>query len=222
MKSVIRLGMCVAALWGGAALAQSDWSTSEQDPGNWDTSDRDRSERVRWQENRGADDGLYILLGGGAEGYVGDVGTNLNVGPAAGATVGFKPTDFVGLEVSYSGGMHDIDVGPGGVSEGADLIRHGANAAATFGFTDTKLQPYVLGGIGMETYNVRGVSEGFADDTSAFVPAGLGLRYQLGDLISADARVTYNMSLGNFATAADNSPLGDGRYQGLLMLGGTY
>ncbi len=211
MKSVIRLGLCVAALWGGAALAQSrDWS------------ERDRGERVDWRENRGADDGLYILLGGGAEGYVGDVGTNLNVGPAAGATVGFKHTDFVGREESYSGGLHDINEGPGGVSEGADLVRHGANAAATFGITDTKLQPYLLGGIGVETYNVRGVSDNFVDDTSAFVPAGVGLRYQLGELISADARVTYNMSLGDFSTAADNSALGDGRYQGLLMLGGTY
>jgi hypothetical protein len=80
----------------------------------------------------------------------------------------------------------------------------------------------VLGGIGFESYNVRDPSFGFDDDSNGFVPAGAGLRWQLGRLITADARVTYNFSFDQDFGPIDTDGLDDGRYQGLLMIGGTY
>lgn len=210
MKSVIRWGVCLAALWGGAALAVEDW----KQPGR----------TVYRTPEPGADTGLYVLLGGGAEGYTGELAPALNPGLAYGATVGFKPSRILGVELNYNGGLSDIDIfGPGGAASGADLVRNGGQAAVTLGLTPTRLQPYVMGGIGIENYNARGIAPvaGFVDDTHGYVPAGLGLRYNLGTLLTADARVSYNVPLSQDFAPIDND-LFDGRYQALLQLGGTY
>jgi hypothetical protein len=80
----------------------------------------------------------------------------------------------------------------------------------------------VLGGIGIQNHNVRGAGPvfGFVDDTSGYVPAGVGLRYNMGKLLTADARVDYNIPFEQ-EFAPDNG-IGDGRYQALLQIGGTY
>ena len=220
MKSVIRLGLCVAALSGGAALAGDEW----KQPGYGGSGIDDDNRSLMRAEDRGADKGLYVLLGGGTEGYTGDIAADVNAGFAYGATVGFKPTRGLGLELAYSGGLSDIDTfGPGGAADGADIIRNGGQAAVTVGITPTKLQPYILGGIGIQNHNVRGLGPvaGFQDDTSGYVPAGVGLRYNIGSLLTADARVSYNLPFAQDFAPVDND-LGNGRYQALLQFGGTY
>lgn len=220
MKSVIRIGSCVAALWGGAALAGDvSWNQPYGGSGQDDSRPEYRTER-----KGGADTGLYILLGGGTDGYTGALGADLNPGFAYGATVGVRPSKIFGVELGYSGGLNDIDMaGPGGAANGADIVRNGAQAAVTLGLTSTRLQPYVMGGIGIEHYNVRGASPvfGFQDDTSGYVPAGVGLRYNIGKLLTADARVDYNIPFEQDFAPVDNN-IGNGRYQALLQLGGTY
>lgn len=219
MKSVIRMGLCVAALWGGAALAGDEW----KQPG-YGGSGVDEERSLMRAEERGSDKGLYVLLGGGTEGYTGELAPNVNAGFAYGATVGFKPTRGLGLELAYSGGLSDIDTfGPGGAADGADIIRNGGQAAVTVGLVPTKLQPYLMGGIGIENHNVRGIAPvaGFEDDTSGYVPAGVGLRYNIGSLLTADARVSYNIPFAQDFAPVDND-IWNGRYQALLQLGGTY
>ncbi|QRK10485.1 hypothetical protein JQX13_10550 [Archangium violaceum] len=218
MKTVIRIGLCAAALWGGAALAGEDW----KQPGAGGSGlEQDRS--IYRAEDRGADTGVYVLLGGGTEGYTGTNASALNPGFAYGATVGVKPSRMLGFELNYNGAFNDVDLaGPGGTADGADIMRQGGQAAITLGLTTTKLQPYVLGGIGIQNYNVRGTSPvfGFEDDTSGYVPAGVGLRYNIGPLITADARVDYNIPFAQ--DFAPDNDVGDGRYRALLQLGGTY
>ncbi|WP_375768807.1 outer membrane beta-barrel protein [Archangium gephyra] len=219
MKSVIRLGLCVAALWGGAALAGDEW----KEPGYGGSGIHHEKSTMRAEE-RGSDTGLYVLLGGGTEGYTGELAPDINAGFAYGATVGFKPTRGLGLELAYSGGLSDIDTfGPGGAANGADIIRNGGQAAVTVGLVPTKLQPYLMGGIGIENHNVRGLAPlaGFEDDTSGYVPAGVGLRYNIGSLLTADARVSYNIPFAQNFAPVDND-IWNGRYQALLQLGGTY
>lgn len=220
MKSVIRLGMCAAALWGGAALAGDEW----QEPAYGGSGVEDTTTVYVVQEEQGADRGLYVLLGGGAEGYTGELAPDLNAGFAYGATIGYKPSRSLGLEVGYSGGLNDIDTfGPGGAADGADIIRNGGQAAVTLGLTPTRLQPYLMGGIGIENHSVRGLSPiaGYEDDTSGYVPAGLGLRYNIGSLLTADARVSYNIPFAQDFAPVDND-IWNGRYQALLQFGGTY
>ncbi|MCY1082877.1 outer membrane beta-barrel protein [Archangium lansingense] len=218
MKSVIRLGLCVAALWGGAALAGEDWKDPAYGGSGVD------SESVYQTKEQGSDKGLYVLLGAGTEGYTGELAPDLNVGFSYGATVGFKPTRGLGLELAYSGGMTDIDTfGPGGAADGGDIIRNGGQAAVTIGLSPTKLQPYLMGGIGIENHNVRGLAPlaDYQDDTSGYVPAGVGLRYNIGSLLTADARVSYNIPFEQEFAPVDND-IWTGRYQALLQLGGTY
>ena len=218
MKSVIRLGLCAAALWGGAALAGDEWNQ----PAYGGSGVEDQTYMPA--QETGSDKGLYVLLGGGTEGYTGDLAPDLNAGFAYGATVGFKPTRGLGLELGYNGGLTDIDTfGPGGAADGADIIRNGGQAAITVGLVPTRLQPYLMGGIGIENHNVRGLSPlaGYQDDTSGYVPAGVGLRYNIGTLLTADARVSYNIPFDQDFAPISND-IWNGRYQALLQLGGTY
>ncbi|WP_211193997.1 hypothetical protein [Pyxidicoccus fallax] len=216
MKRYVLGGACVVALWGSATWAQGDNPQSmELETVEFDT-----------RENQ-ADTGVYALIGGGAEGHTGQLAPAVNPGFSYGATVGVKPNPFLGLEVGYTGGVSDLDPGDGGISGGADLVRNGGQAVIVGHFTDTKMQPYVMTGIGIDNYNIRsdrlGDPLGYDDDTSGFVPAGLGLRYQVGSLITADARVNYNFLFGqDFAPSTLDPGAGDGRYNVTLSLGGTY
>ncbi len=207
MKSCIRWGLCVAALWGSAALAGDEW----KQPGYGGSG----------IEQRGADTGLYVLLGGGTEGYTGELAPSLTPGFAYGATVGFKPSRLLGVELNYNGGLSDIDTDVVDVANGPDIVRNGGQAAVTLGLTTTRLQPYVMGGVGIQNFNVRGISPTLQDDTTGYVPAGVGLRYNLGRLLTADARVNYNIPFAQDFAGIDND-IGDGRYQALLQFGGTY
>ncbi|MFP2912892.1 hypothetical protein ACLESD_49380 [Pyxidicoccus sp. 3LFB2] len=219
MKAFVFSGMCVAALWGGAAGAQEDYYSPQSE----------RVETVEFDsaEDR-ADTGIYALVGGGAEAYTGQLAPSVNPSFSYGATLGLKPSAFLGLEVGYNGGLSDIDRGgDGGVSDGPDVIRNGGQAVVVGSFTDTKLQPYALTGIGIDNFNVRddirGGILGFEDDTSGYVPAGIGVRYQVGKLITADARANYNIMFDqDFAPTTLDPGVGDGRASFMLSLGGTY
>lgn len=218
MKAFVRVGCCAVTLWTGAALAQEDYRPRAE---------RDRTVTLDTRENR-ADTGLYGLVGGGAEGYTGQLAPQVNPGFSYGATVGYRPIPFVGVEVGYNGGLSDIDPGgEGGIADGPDVVRNAGQLNLVGNLTDTRLQPYVMTGIGVDNYNVRDDAEGqalgFNDDTSGFVPAGIGVRYQVGELITADARANYNILFGqDFIPTTLDPGVGDGRLSVMLSLGGTY
>lgn len=222
MKAFVLSGMCAAALWGGAARAQEDYLPSAPPT---------QVEPVKVEPvKKKADTGLYALIGGGTEGYSGQLAPSVNPGLSYGATVGYRPIGFLGFEAGYTGGLNDVDFnrpGGGGISDGPDIVRNGGQALVVGYMTDKPLQPYVVSGIGLDNYNVRddarGAALGFKDDTSGFVPAGLGLRYQAGKLMTVDARVSYSFLFDqNFAPSTLSPGAGDGRYQGTLSVGGTY
>ena len=223
MKSIIHVGLCAAVLCGSVALAGDDWRDTGRGGSGWD---QPRPERDRYRDHDrdwGADRGPYVLLGGGAEVYGGTLGSELNPGFAYGATVGVRPTRLLGFELNYNGALTDVArVGPGGAANGADIVRNGGQAAITLGLLPTRLQPYLLGGVGIQHYSVHGLTPayGFVDDTSGYVPAGIGLRYNIGRLLTADARVDYNIPFAQDFGPSNTAM--DGRFQGLLQLGGTY
>lgn len=222
MKAFVLSGLCAATLWGGAARAQEDYRPQVESR-SVETVELD----TRTNE---ADTGIYALLGGGAEGYTGQLAPSVDPGPTYGATIGYRPSGFLGVELGYNGGLSDVDRRgnfPGGISDGPDVIRNAGQAIVVGNMTDTKLQPYVLTGIGIDNYNVRndvrGEAFGFEDDTSGYVPAGIGVRYQVGPLITADARANYNILFDqDFVPTTLDPGVGDGRYSVMLSLGGTY
>lgn len=202
---------CMAAVvtfWTGSALAQ---------------------ER---REERSDMRGLTVTVGGGVEGYTNALASDIDPGAAYGATVALKPSKVLGVEVGYSGAVNNFDSNtfPEGSTSGPDIVRNGAHAAATLALTATPVQPYVLAGVGLSRYNVRGTAPGFSDDTVGSVPVGAGLRFHIGDF-TADARVNYNFLFDQeFAAVppADIDLPGDqtfssgGRYTGTLNIGATW
>ncbi|MFE8602964.1 hypothetical protein [Archangium violaceum] len=164
--------------------------------------------------------GLSVLVGAGVEGYTGGLAPAINPGPTVGVMAGLRPTSVLGIELGYSGAVNNLDTDVGG--SGPDIVRNGAVANLTLGLAATHIQPYVLGGFGMNWYNIRnGVAAGYVDDTSSRIPLGVGLRTQFGDF-TADARVNYNVLLSeDFAPAVDDA-FSTGSYQGTINLGGTF
>jgi len=226
MKAFVRIAGCVATLWGGAALAQDDYRPSAQRATRQDIEPLTVSHS---REEKRADLGLYAQLGGGVEGYTGQLNANTGAGFAYGAAVGYRPMPYLAVELGYQGSINSLDV-PGrsvNLDHGVDLVRNGGQALVIGNFTDSRLQPYGVTGIGVDDYNIRhdsvGERFGYRDDTSGYVPAGLGLRYQLGKLVTADARVSYNFLFDqDFAPTAATPDWMDGRYLATLQLGGTY
>lgn len=183
-----------------------------------------QTEEVQVSEKKeGMNPGPYVLIGGGVDGFSGGLASDVNPGFAWGATAGVM-APRLGLELGYSGSVNEVDRDIGfsdeGAGSGADIVRNGGQAAVTVNLLTSKLHPYLLGGIGLENYNVRnGQAAGFEDDTSGYVPTGAGLRWNISRVLTADARFTYNFLFSD-EFAPEN--VGGNRYQGLLTLGGTY
>lgn len=179
------------------------------------------------EEEKNDTRGLTLLVGGGVEGYTGELAPQINPGATAGVRAAIKPSKILGLELGYSGALNNIDAGgEGGAVDGPDLIRNGGQAVVTLGLFATDWHPYVLGGIGINDYNFRGGEAlGYDDDTVGSVPAGLGFRGHVGDF-TVDARANYNFLFDKEFAAGSESSGGDfgegGSYQGTVSIGGTF
>lgn len=176
--------------------------------------------------------GVTVLLGGGVEGYTGGLAPEINPGPSWGVGVGLRPTKVVGVELGYSGAVNSIETsGRDALSSGnADIVRNGGAAMATVGLSATPVQPYLLGGVGFDRYNIRHNDTGdFRDDTVGNVPLGVGLRSQVSNF-TADLRGTYGVLFSqNFAEGEGNTHLSDlgdstptGRFGAQLRVGTTF
>lgn len=191
--------------------------------GAWAREGRESSANMR---------GLTVTLGGGVEGYTSTLGSDINPGATYGATVAIKPTKVVGLELGYTGAANNFDHATVITTNtrGPDIVRNGAQAVATVGLTASPLQPYLLAGLGVSRYDVRGSATGFHDDTVGNVPLGGGLRLYMGSF-TADARLDYNVLFDQqFASNQPNSNINTpgvtfsrgGSYMGTLNLGATW
>lgn len=195
-----------------------------RDPSQGDPSDL---AGLGMEQRRGSDSGLYVLLGGGAEGYARGLAPRLTPGPAGGAAVGFKGS-HVGVEVGYSAAATAVKTGAGGyvgapgtrAGMGPDLVRNSGQGAVTVGLTNTPFQPYVVGGAGVDQYRVVDRTQpGIQNDVSYFAPVGGGARWNVGNFFTLDARGTYSFLFGeDFVPGVAN---GD-RLGGQVSLGGTF
>ncbi|QSQ25354.1 hypothetical protein JY651_10685 [Pyxidicoccus parkwayensis] len=204
MKS-IRAVMMMGLLWGGAALA----AKGEAD--------------MR---------GLTVSVGGGVEGYSGELAPRLDAGATYGATLTAKPSRVLGFELGYTGAVNTIDLGAGSsAATNPQLVRNGGQAVATLGLTASPIQPYILGGVGVNRYNVRkgGDALGYRDDTAGAIPMGAGVRFYSGSIV-ADLRGSYNLLFSEeFApesrinTDPNNTNFASGgTFNGTLNVGATW
>ncbi|WP_257447917.1 hypothetical protein [Archangium lipolyticum] len=175
-----------------------------------------------------------VMVGSGVEGYTQMLAPLVDPGVTYGVSVGVRPEPLlgleVGLEVGYSGAVNELDTRVAG-RRGADLVRNGAYAAASVGLLSSRVQPYVMGGLGFSSYNVRGAVPALGDDIVGNVPVGAGVRTSLG-VLTADARLSYNVLFDQrFAAGTPAPDAGNlselsisrgGRYSGTLNLGMTW
>jgi hypothetical protein len=183
--------------------------------------DEDAKAKQRTQK---AMQGVKFTVGGGVEGYSGSLAPAINPGPTWGARAAIQPHRIIGVELGYSGAVNEIDNGRGqalfmgsGATGGADIVRNGGEAVATVALTTLPFQPYLLGGVGMSWYDVRGgQGEGFSDDRVGNVPVGLGFRGHAGPF-TTDARFNYNVLFDQ--QLADTA---GGKYTATLNLGAAF
>jgi len=164
-----------------------------------------------------------LTVGGGVEGQTGDLSNQLRPGPTWGASLAVQPLSFMGLEAAYSGATANQDNrlsggNSDGLANGADIIRNGGQAAVTVLAPTPVIQPYALGGIGIDRYNYRGDSPVFKDDTAGRVPVG-GLKANLGHFV-ADAQGTYNVLFDD--DFSNTNPNRGGTYDIALNLGARF
>jgi hypothetical protein len=180
---------------------------------------------------------LSVTAGAGVEGYTLNLAPRIDPGVTYGVTLGVLPPPWlgvldVGLEAGFSGAVNGLDARhPQASADGVELVRHGVHAAVTVRLFHSVVRPYVMGGLGLSVYNIRGTVRGFGDDLVGNVPLGAGVRASYRSFI-ADARLNYTVLFDQrYATGAPVSNVGEpaaltigkaGRYSGTLNLGVTW
>jgi hypothetical protein len=174
------------------------------------------------------------MIGGGVEGYTGSLAPRIKVGPDWSAAIVFKPTSILGIELAYTGAFNAfvpsrlVGFDP---SIGASVQRNGGHAAISVGLTTTRVQPYLMAGVGVDRYSVRGAhAGGYVSTTSGSVPLGGGVRAYFPHGFTMDLRGTYSLIFGNLFTAhvsqaeglALNTVTDVGHWDATLFLGYTF
>lgn len=165
-----------------------------------------------------------ITVGGGLEGQTGDLADALRPGPTWGAQVAVQPLSVMGIEGQYTGATSNVDTrisggNNNGLANGADVVRNGAAANVTLLAPTPVIQPYALGGVGIDWYDYRGTAPVLRDDTAGRVPLGGGLKANLGQFV-ADARGTYNILFSD--NLVQSNPGRGGLYDFSLNLGARF
>jgi hypothetical protein len=183
------------------------------------------------QPKKKSDNGRFLDrfkfgLGGGVEGYTGVLNDRVNAGPAWGVSVATQPVRGFGVELGYTGAVNEVNgniaTAPDHLTNGADIVRNGGQAAVTFALPTPSVQPYALGGVGIDYYNVRGTgSLVFKDDTAGRVPLGVGIKGHAGNF-SADLRAQYNILFDQQFAQAFPSENDGGSYSGTLTVGARF
>jgi len=176
--------------------------------------------------------GVSVVGNAGVEGYTGALAPRIDPGLTYGAALGLRPSKVFGVELGYSGAVNEVETGASNInaSTGADIVRNGGSAIATLGLTASPVQPYILAGVGVNSYRVRGATPllGFQNDVDGDIPLGAGIRTQFG-AFTADARFGYHVPFDDqfAAGVAARSFVGlnsenAGRYQATVNLGSTF
>jgi hypothetical protein len=163
---------------------------------------------------------LKVFLRGGVAEFTGDVGDDIDTGPAWGLTVNVQPTNILGFEIGYDGSRNGIanDLLPDG-----SLTRHGASGMVKLAppFIEV-VKPFVGAGLGVSYISADGSLGLYESDLVEEVPVAAGIEFNTGGL-TAGVRATYRVLVDESfaADAAPGNPQG-GLFDASLTLGGRF
>lgn len=117
MKAFMRIAGCVAAVWGCAAGAQEDHRPASTEPPaedlaqpTEDLAQPAQADTPRKQPHMEKPSmGFYALVGGGVEGYAGQLSPRVGTGFTYGLSVGYFALPYVAVELGYNGSINNLD-----------------------------------------------------------------------------------------------------------------
>lgn len=163
---------------------------------------------------------VKVFLKGGVSDYMGDVGTNVDTGPAWGLTVNIQPMRMLGFEIGYDGSRNGIS---NDLLPDATLTRNGASGMVKLAppFIEV-VKPFVGAGLGASYISVKGGGGLYESDLVEEVPLAAGIEFNTGGLTTG-VRATYRILVDESfaANTAPGNPQG-GLFDALLTLGGRF
>ncbi|WP_224360327.1 outer membrane beta-barrel protein [Hyalangium versicolor] len=164
--------------------------------------------------------GVKVFLSGGVSDYTGDVGENINTGPAWGLTVNLQPLNILGFELGYNGSRNTVD---NVLLPDATLTRNGATGLIKLAppFIDV-VKPFVGAGLGASYISASGGAGVYDSDLVEELPVAAGIEFNKGGL-TAGVRATYRWLLDeSFANGVDLDKDQGGLFDASLTLGGRF
>jgi hypothetical protein len=163
---------------------------------------------------------LRISVDSGVSDFRRDLQTE--VGPAYGATFGFFPLQFAGIEVSYQGSVNSITPPTSGGSlsqAGFDrVVSNGVLGDVRLSAPLRVIEPYVFGGAGWIRVSQEGAGSLPDRSTDSLaIPVGGGIDVHVTKRFQVGGRFTYDFLTSNDIPGASNVNL----WQATLAVGGT-
>jgi hypothetical protein len=170
------------------------------------------------EDNKQGD--LNVFLRGGVSDYTGDLGSDVQAGPAWGLTVNVQPMRLLGFELGYEGSKNDVtpDLLPD-----ASFTRHGISGLVKVAPPlIEKVKPFVGVGLGASYVSVDGGAGLYDSDLVEEVPMAAGIEFNTG-AVTAGVRATYRLLVdeGMADSAALGNPQG-GLFDAVFTLGGRF
>lgn len=163
---------------------------------------------------------VKVFLKGGVSDYTGEVGTDINTGPAWGLTVNIQPMRMIGFEIGYDGSRNGIS---NDLLPDATLTRNGASGMVKLAPPLIEVvKPFVAAGLGASYISAQGGGGLYESDLVEEVPLAAGLEFNTGGLTTG-VRATYRILVDeDFASnTAPGTPQG-GLFDASLTLGGRF
>jgi hypothetical protein len=163
---------------------------------------------------------VKVFLKGGVSDYTGDVGADVDTGPAWGLTVNIQPMRMLGFELGYDGSRNGIS---NDLLPDATLTRNGASGLVKLSppFLES-VKPFVGAGLGASYISAQGGLGLYESDLVEEVPLAAGIEFNTGALTTG-VRATYRILVDErFASnVAPGNPQG-GLFDASLTLGGRF
>ncbi|HVG60688.1 MAG TPA: outer membrane beta-barrel protein [Hyalangium sp.] len=163
---------------------------------------------------------VKVFLKGGVSDYTGEVGEDVDTGPAWGLTVNIQPLRIIGFELGYDGSRNGIS---NDLLPDATLTRNGATGLVKIAppFLES-VKPFVGAGLGASYISVSGGAGLYDSDLVEEVPLAAGIEFNTGNLTTG-VRATYRI-LVDESFAADTAPGNPqgGLFDASLTLGGRF